>query len=158
MPAKQRVRLSSDERRRLERLIHTGEHPARTLQHARILLLCDEADGAPAWNDERIADALDCSVATVERLRKLFLKEGLDAALRVRKPGRGRPKKIDGAAEAHLVALACSPAPEGFARWSIRLLAERFVELQVTEEPVSRELVRQALKKTGCSLTGRSSG
>lgn len=158
MPTKQRIRLSADEREHLERILHTGQHHARALQHARILLLSDEADGAPAWNDERIAGAVDSSVTTVGRLRKLFLKEGLEAALRVKKPGRGRPKKIDGAAEAHLIALACSPAPEGFARWTIRLLTDRFVALEVTEEPVSRELVRLALKKRSSSLTARSSG
>ena len=158
MPSKHRVLLSTEERDYLERIVRTGERHARTIEHARILLLSDESGGAPAWNDERIADALGSSVATVERLRKLFLKEGMKAALRVKKPGRGRPKKIDGAAEAHLIALACSPAPEGYARWSLRLLTDCFVELQVTEEPVSRELVRQALKKTGFSLIGRSSG
>jgi len=158
MAAKHRVVLSSGERGHLERIVRTGEHHARTALHARILLLSDEADEAPAWNDERIADALESSVSTVERVRKLFLREGIDAALRVKKPGRGRPKKIDAAAEAHLVALACSPAPEGLARWSLRLLTDRFVELKVTEEPVSHELVRQALKKRGSSLTARSSG
>jgi len=158
MPAKHRDLLSPDEREHLDRTVRTGEHHARTTLHARALLLSDEADGGPAWNDERIADALESSVSTVERLRKLFLREGMEAALRVKKPGRGRPKKIGGAAEAHLIALACSPAPEGHARWSVRLLTDRFVELQVTEEPVSRELVRLSLKKAGSSLTGRSSG
>lgn len=157
MPAKHRVRLSPDERARLERLLRAGTHHARTIHHARILLAADEADGGPAWTDEHIADALACGVATVERVRRRYLADGLDAALRPIQPLPGRPPKIDGVAEAHLVALACSEPPVGRARWTIRLLADRYVALGVEEgwlpEPVSRETVRLALKKTRCAPT-----
>jgi hypothetical protein len=162
MPAKAAVRLSDDERRRLDRLTRVGAAHARSIQHARILLLADEADVGPAWTDEKVADALACGVATVARVRKRFLSDGLEAAVRPRREAPGRPPKIDGAAEAHLIALACSAPPEGHARWSLRLLTDRFVELALAEgrleRPVSHETVRQVLKKTRSARTGRRAG
>ena len=162
MPAKYVVRLTEDERDRLDRITRTGRAHARTIAHARALLLTDASDGGPAWTDEKAADALGTSPATVARTRRRFYEEGVDEAVRTREGGPGRPPKIDGAAEAHLVALACGSPPEGRARWTVRLLADRYVTLGVEEGwldgPVSRETVRQALKKTGSALTASSSG
>lgn len=162
MPAKYTVRLSDEQRDHLDHLTRSGTRHARLIQHARILLLADEADAAPAWSDEHIADALACGTATVARIRRRFLTEGLDEALRLRKRAPGRAPKIDGAAEAHLIALACSEPPAGRARWTVRLLADRFVALGVEEGwlkvPVSRETVRQTLKKTNSGHTASSSG
>lgn len=162
MPAKYVVRLTGDERDRLDRLTRTGRAHARTIAHARALLLADASGDGPAWTDEKAADALGMSPATVARTRKRFVAEGLDEAIRTRKEGAGRPSKIDGTAEAHLIALACSEPPEGRARWTVRLLADRYVSLGVEggwlDGPVSRETVRQTLKKTGSDLTASSSG
>ena len=162
MPAKHRVHLPGDERLRLEQIVSVGAAHARTIRHAHILLLCDEGADAPAWTDEKVADALSCGTATVARLRRRYHQEGLEACLRVIKDRPGRPPKIDGAAEAHLIALACSEPPEGRERWSLRLLTDRFVELGLEagflEEPVTYEAVRQRLKKTNSSPTARSSG
>lgn len=157
MPTKHTVRLSDDERRRLDRLTRTGRAHARTVCYARALLLVDEAGDGPAWSDEKTADALGVSLRTVARVRKQFLAEGLDEAVRPRRETPGRPPKIDGVAEAHLVALACSEPPEGRATWSLRLLADEFVALGVCE-PVSHETVRLTLKKTRSSHTASSSG
>lgn len=155
MPTKARVLLDADTRQRLQRLVSTGTEHARRIQHAHTMLLCDEGEQGPAWNDEKVADALGCGIATVARTRRRFCREGLDAALRIIKDRPGRPPKIDGTAEAHLVALSCSEPPAGHARWSVRLLADRFVTLGLEEgwldRPVSRETVRQVLKKTGSS-------
>lgn len=155
MPRKHSVCLDGPTRARLRRLVSTGTAHARSIQHAHVLLLTDEGDGGPAWDDEKVADALGVSSRTVARLRQRFVTEGLDAALRVIADRPGRPPKIDGTAEAHLVALACSEPPKGRDRWSVRLLADRFVALGVEEgwleEPVGREAVRVALKKTRSS-------
>jgi transposase len=148
------VRLTEEEREGLEGSIACGNDvPARQLTpHARILLKAHEGTSsadAPgqAWPDTRIADALEISRSTVRRVRERFVEEGLEAALVHRKPARTKPKKLDGSQEAHLIALACSEPPQGRGRWSVRLLAERFVGLECAEEPVSRELVRRTLKK-----------
>jgi hypothetical protein len=162
MPTKYVVRLSGDERDRLDQITRVGSAHARTITHARALLLTDASDDGPAWTDEKVADALGTSPATVARTRRRHCSEGLNEAIRTRKGGPGRPPKIDGTAEAHLVALACSEPPEGRARWTVRLLADRYVTLGLEAEwlnaPVSRETVRQTLKKTDCALTASSSG
>ena len=147
------VILSAEDRKRLEALIGSGRAPTRRLTHARILLKADESEEAPAraWPDVRIADALEISRSTVARVRERFVAEGLEAALVHRAPRRTKPRKLDGSQEAHLIALACSEPPSGKERWSVRLLAERFVRLECAEEPVSRELVRRTLKKAGSS-------
>jgi len=157
MPAKYAVRLSDDQRRHLDRLTRVGRAHARSIQHARILLLTDASDHGPSWTDEKVSDALGCGASTVARVRKRFLKDGLDEAVRPRREVPGRPPKIDGVAEAHLIALACSQPPEGRATWSLRLLADAFVALEVCE-PVSHETVRLALKKTRSGRTASKGG
>jgi len=141
--------LSGEDRGSLEGLIAGGHAPARRLTHARILLKADEGEDAPeqAWPDTRIADALQISRSTVARVRERFAREGLEAALVHRRPKATKPRKLDGEQEAHLIALACSEPPKGRKRWSVRLLAERFVQLECAKEPISRELVRRTLKK-----------
>lgn len=155
MPQKHSVVLDLPTRDELRRLVSTGTAHARTIQHAHTLLLTDEGEDGPAWSDEKVADALGVSDRTIARTRKRFCIEGLDEALRVIADRPGRPPKIDGTAEAHLIALACSEPPAGRDRWSVRLLTDRFVALGVEEawldEPVSRETVRVALKKTRSS-------
>ncbi len=147
MRPRQRVRLRDTERERLQQLVGSGTAAARTLSHARVLLKADESPGGPGWSDERIAEALEVSVATVERVRVRGATAGVEAALH-RRPQRGRrPRKLDGAQEAYLIALACGTPPAGQQRWTLRLLAERFVTLEVGE-PISYETVRRVLKKT----------
>ena len=143
------VILAAEDRGKLEGLITHGRAPARQITHARILLKADEGEDAPgqAWSDTKIASALEISRSTVFRVRTRFAREGLEAALIHRAPRRTKPKKLDGLQEAHLIALACSEPPKGKKRWSVRLLAERFVELECAEGPISRELVRRTLKK-----------
>ncbi|HEU5320905.1 MAG TPA: helix-turn-helix domain-containing protein, partial [Methylomirabilota bacterium] len=123
---------------------------ARRLAHARVLRKADEGAAGPAWADARIAAALAVSVATVERVRQRYVAEGLDAALSRRRPHPAPRRKLDGHQEARLIALACSAPPAGHERWSLRLLAERFV-VPAVGEPVSHELVRRTLKKTTSS-------
>jgi transposase len=115
------------------------------------LLKADEGEDGPAWTDEAIADAFETSVPTVARARVRCVKEGLEAALRRRPARRHRSRKLDGEKEAHLIALVCGAPPEGQQRWSLRLIAERLVELQHVEA-ISHETVRRALKKTNSSL------
>ncbi len=145
------VRLTEEERGQLETLVRRGRAHARTLLYGRILLKAD-ADGPDRWTDERIADAFEVSTATVARERRRFCEDGLEVALMPKKPGRPRRRVLDGRAEAHLVALACSDPPEGRERWSMRLLADRMVEIGHVES-VSYETVRRTLKKTASSLT-----
>jgi hypothetical protein len=142
------VRLSGEERESLSNLVSSGKGPARMFTRARILLKADVGEGGPGWPDERIAEALDVTIQTVERVRKQLVEEGLEAVLRRRKyVQKVSRKKLDGEVEAHLIALACSEAPEGYTRWSLRLLAGRMIELGYVES-ISHEAVRRALKKT----------
>ena len=159
MPRKTKhvVRLEADERRQLARLVRSGKHPARVLTHARILLKADASEGGPGWGDEDIAAALECGVRTVARVRQKFAEGGLDAAVHRKKPTGRRYRKLDGEQEARLVALACSPAPEGRGRWTLKLLADRLVELEVVGA-VSDETVRRTLKKTNSSRGSSNSG
>ena len=148
-----KVTLTAEERNSLQGLIAAGKASAQKLAHARMLLKADAGPGGPAWTDRRIAQALEVSVATVERLRQRLVEEGLDAALARKKQDHpSRPPLLDGAAEARLIALACSAPPEGRTAWTLRLLAGKLVELQVVES-VSYETVRQVLKKTRSSRT-----
>jgi transposase len=152
------VTLTTEERDRLTKLTSAGRASARTLARARILLKADQATGGPAWEDADIAGALDCGLRTVERVRQRFVERGLDAALtHAPQQTPRRQRVLDGAAEARLLALACSAPPDGRARWTLKLLADRLVELEVVES-VAPETVRRALKKTRSSRTSRSSG
>lgn len=139
------VRLTDEERQTLHHLV-VGPRVARAKAlRARILLKAD-ADG-PHWPDTQIADALEVGVSTVHRLRQRCVEAGLEAALNRQAPVRTKPRKLDGAQEARLVALACGQAPDGRVSWTLRLLADKLVELQIVES-IGRETVRQTRKKT----------
>ncbi len=140
------VRLTQTERDILDGLVTTGKRAARTLTHARILLKADCGPDGPAWTDEAISAALDVSIPTIERVRRTLVLDGFDAALE-RKPAPPRQRKLDGRQEAHLIALACSAAPEGHKRWTLQLLANQLVHLEDLDG-LAPETVRQILKKT----------
>ena len=141
------VTLTETERDELEKLIGAGIAPARKLTHARVLLKADQSPKGPGWADERIAEAVEVSQPTISRIRKQYFEQGLEAALNRRAPKREYHRKLDGKAEARLIALACSEPPKGQARWSLRLLADKVVELEIVPE-VSYQTVRRILKKT----------
>ena len=144
---KYRVQLGTEERQELKALVSRGRAAAYRQTHARILLLSDEAQGGGAMKDEEIARSLQIGSATVERVRRRCVEEGVEAALGRREQLRRRPKKLDGSGEAHLIALACSEPPKGRASWTLKLLADRLVEREIVES-ISPETVRQTLKKT----------
>jgi len=148
MPAKiYKVTLTDEEREYLTDLISKGKAAARKLTHARILLKADQNENGPAWDDGHISEAFDVSVSTVERVRKAFIEDGVEAAISHKAPCGTRPPKFDGEKEAHLIALACSQPPDGFEDWTLRLPADKMVELNHFES-LSHETVRQVLKKT----------
>ena len=147
MKKKYPVILTQTEREYLRNLIAAGTAPARKLTHARILLKADQGSEGPGWVDEQVADAVEVSQPTVSRVRKQYFEEGLEAALNRRPPNREYHRKLDGEQEARLVALACSEPPQGQARWSLRLLADTMVELEVVDD-LSYQTVRRTLKKT----------
>ena len=150
------VRLTGEERNGLGALVNTGKAAAYKIKHANILLKAD-ADG-PGWTDVKIAEAFGCHARTVENVRRRCVLDGMTAALKRKKRARPpREKIIDGDAEARLIALACSPPPEGRARWTLELLANKMVELNLVAS-VSYQTVRRTLKKTGCSLTAAPAG
>jgi transposase len=144
------VVLSESERAWLHTLIGQGAGPARALTHARILLKANQGEAGPGWTDQAIADALEVHPATVARVRQHYATAGLDAALYAKPPQREYRRKLDGEQEAHLVALTCSAPPEGHKRWTLRLLADRLVQLEVVDA-ISYETVRQALQQTASS-------
>jgi transposase len=153
------VELTEDEREYLYGLISAGSAPARRLNRARILLKADvskRTEGKPLL-DRQIAPMLETSTTTVQRVRERFCRQGLEAALERSKPDRVYERSFDGRAEARLIALACSEAPEGRERWSMRLLADKAVELGIVEG-VSHETVRKTLKKTNSALTSSRAG
>jgi transposase len=150
------VRLTPDHRRQLGRLVSSGKHPARVLTRARILLKADAA-GGPGWNDAAVAEALECGERTVSRVRQKYVQAGLDAALYAKKPTGRQYRKLDGKQEAQLIALACSPTPDGRGRWTMKLLADKLVELAVVES-IDPATVWRTLKKTRSSLGSSSSG
>jgi len=143
------IELTREQRSILNRLVRTGTYPAATRRRAHILLKADSA-GPDAWSDERIADAFDVSRMTVMRVRQQFAAEGLDATLHRKKPTGRQYRKLDGKQEAQLIALACSPAPEGQARWTMKLLAGKLVEMEVVES-IDAATVWRTLKKTTSS-------
>jgi|SRR5882724_4857710 len=140
------VALNPEERASLEKLISTGRTSAKRQTHGRILLKADAGLAGPGWTDEQICTALDVSPATVARVRKRFVEQGLEAVIHRRKMPRPSRRRLDRAQEARLLALACSPAPEGQARWTLRLLADQMVILEYVES-ISYETVRSVLKK-----------
>ena len=155
--AKYVVRLTVEERGILESLVAGGRAAADKLLRARMLLKANVGQGGPGWGDEKIAEAFEIGLSTIHRLRQRLVEDGFEAAL-VRKPkSRHRAPKLDGEKEARLVALACSDPPEGRARWTLQLLADKLVELQVVDS-ISEETVRLRLKKTsssrGCAANG----
>jgi transposase len=152
------VKLSAEERDRLEALIHKGKHSAQLLMKARILLKADVSEGGQGWSDSRIARALDTSIATIGRTRQQLVEEGFDAVLtRKHSPASARARVFDGAAEAKLIALACSTPPAGRARWTLRLLEEQVVELNIVDR-ASDNTIGRTLKKISSSRTSNSSG
>jgi hypothetical protein len=152
------VRLTAEERAQLDELISKGKRSAQLLTKARILLKADVSDAGEGWSDSRIAAALDTSIANIERTRRQLVEEGFEAVLtRKYNPNSARPRIFDGAAEAKLIALTLSAAPEGFARWSLRLLEEKVVELHIVER-ASDNTIRRTLKKTFSNRTSSSNG
>ena len=148
------VTLTEEERERLRQMLSSGKEGVRKLARARILLKADEG-----WTDKAIHEALDVSASTIERTRRRFVEEGLEATLNRRPSTRRYEHKLDGNAEAHLIALACSAPPAGRKRWSLRLLADTLVNLeQVDLDSVSHETVRQTLKKTNSNPGRKSNG
>jgi transposase len=151
------VSLTAEEREELEQLTTTGKVPAYKMNHARILLKADTNQEGGGWTDAAISQALDISVATIERVRQRLVETNLESALSRQVQQQRKPRRLDGEQEAHLIAITCSEAPAGYARWSLRLLADRMVELEYVES-ICHETVRQTLKKTisnpGCKNAG----
>jgi hypothetical protein len=145
------VSLTEAERARLRTRTGSGVAPARILTRARILLKADQGEGGAAWADAAIAGALEVHSTTVARIRRQFVEQGLESALARKRPDRVYTRTLDGAAEAHLVAIACSNPPAGRERWTLRLLADELVRLEVVDA-VSYETVRWALHQTHSSL------
>ena len=140
------VKLSSEERKQLEGLINRGREAAYRRRHAQVLLLVDEGEQGPALIDKDAAERTGFTRRSVEQIRERCVTEGLSSALERKKRSRHRARKLDGEGEARLVSIACSDAPEGYARWTLHRLADRLVELNVVDS-ISHECVRQVLKK-----------
>jgi len=158
MAPRYRVTLTEPERTKLEALTRKGQTGAKKFIHARALLLCDAGPDGPAWPVADVAEALGVTSRTIEHLKKRFVEEGLDVALE-RKSREKPPRDVifDGAFEARLITLACSEAPEGYERWTVRLLADKAVELKFASS-VSHMTVQRVLKKTNLSLTSANTG
>lgn len=152
MPAKKyKVALSIEERQTLEQITTKGKTAAYKMNRARLLLKADEHRADGGWGDQAISDALDVSVATIERVRQLFVEEGLIAVLSYKHRESSRTRILDGAKEAHLIAMTCSEAPSGRSQWTLRLLAEQMVVRGYVEQ-ISHETIRKTLKKTNFNL------
>ena len=158
MSPRYRVTLTTEERKELESMTRRGKTHARRFIHARALLLCDAGADGPAWNVADVAIALGVTSRAIEHIKKRFVEDGLESALE-RKPREKPPREVrfDGAFEARLITLACSDTPEGHRRWTVRLLADKAVELRFAES-VSHMTVQRVLKKTNLSLTSASTG
>jgi len=150
MQKKYIVDLTSEERKYLQQLVNKGKAAGYKIRHAQMLLKADQSFNGPAWPDEQIAEAFATHVETVRRLRQSFVEEGLEATLE-RKKRQNYHRKLDGDAEAHLIAIACTEPPEGHDRWTLRLLANRVVELSVVDS-ISHMTISRTLKKTNLSL------
>ena len=145
------VRLPQEEREQLLALVKAGKASALKLMRARILLKADQQQRGPAWTDAEISDALEIALKTVFNIRRRWVEEGLESALERKRQGApAKPRKLDGKVEAKLVATCCGPPPKGRAKWTLRLLAAKLVELEAVDS-ISPETVRQALKKTSSS-------
>lgn len=151
MNQKHIVKLTEAERSQLKELISSGEASARQIRRAYILLKSDSSEGGPNWKYPAICDAFDVSALTVYNVRKNYTEGGLKRAIFRKKPDRQYERRLDGEGEAHLIALACSEPPDGYARWSLRLLQDRMIRLEIVDN-ISHETIRQTLKKTSSSL------
>jgi transposase len=154
---KYHVTLTPAEREQLKEMIRKGKQAAAKIRRAHLLLAADEAEGGLKMRDEQIKRAYHVSLRTVERLRQRFVEEGFEVALAAKSTGGPQVIKIDGEVEAHVIALRLGPVPEGRNRWTMRLLAEKMVELEYVDS-ISYESVRQVLKKTNLNLTSGSVG
>ena len=147
-----KVTLTQEERDQLSGITRSGKHPAKKILHALILLNVDRGPSADEWQtNEQICKILKIGMRTIDRVKKRFVEEGLEASLKMAPTSRKYEKLVDGDLEAHLIALACGQPPKGHARWSLRLLADKVVELQYADS-ISYETVRRTLKKTNLSL------
>jgi transposase len=151
MNQKYKVQLNDQQRQQLEKLISCGRVPARTVTRAHVLLKSDCGPNGPNWSYQQISTAFNVSQVTVSNIRKTYVNSGIDAAIYRKKPDRMYQTRLDGEAEAHLIALACGDPPNGHARWTLRLLQERMIQLEHVED-VSHETIRTTLKKTNLSL------
>ena len=151
------VSLTPEERQELEGLTKKGKNPAYKVNHARILLKADINPKEGGWTDSKIEESLEIGHATIERVRQRFVEEGLESALNRRKQQKRRSKIIDGEKEAYLIAIACSETPTGKSHWTLKMLADKMVELNYVEQ-VSTETVRQTLKKTNLNLGSMNLG
>lgn len=148
---KESIELTKEQRAELEEVIKKGTARARKIQHAHVLLKIDSSEAGSNWSDQQVKEAFEVSIPTIWRIRQRFLEQGLNHALNRRpQPERPEKRKIDGEQEAHLIAVTCSQAPEGYKRWSMRLLADKLVELGYFEE-ISHDTVWVALKKINSS-------
>jgi len=152
MANRYKITLTQDEREQLTKITRKGKPSAKKFVHARILLLCDAGEHGDPWKVADVASALGVTQRTIEHIKRRFVEEGIEAAIQRRPETRPRPRKFDGAFEARLTKLACSKAPEGRARWTLGLLADKLVELKIVGS-VSEMTVQRALKKTNCVLT-----
>jgi len=148
MKTKYIVALNDEQRKQLEKISSTGSYPARQIKRAQILLKSNQKTN---WSYKQISEAFDVSEVTIAKVRKVFMEQGLEVALQRKKPDREYEHIVDGEAEAHLIAIACSEAPEGRARWTLRLLQSEMIKRNYVDE-VSHETIRTALKKTNLSL------
>ena len=144
------VKLTETERLQLKELISSGEASARQIRRAYILLKSDSNEGGPKWKYQAICEAYDVSQLTVYNVRKKYIESGLEGAILRKKPDRVYERRLDGEGEAHLIALVCGEPPDGYERWSLRLLKDRIISLEIVEN-ISHETIRQTLKKTSSS-------
>jgi transposase len=145
------VELTSEERSQLQQIVAKGNTTGYRIKYAHILLKANQAKGGPGWSDPRIAEAFECNVSTVYRLRKRLIEDGFDAVLQHGNTGKHKQRKLDGKAEAHLIALACSKPPKGRQRWTVRLLADELVSLSIVDS-CGKTTVHETLKKMNYGL------